>query len=98
MDVIRSFADVLSFDLFSDRVTRATRQFPPELRGVAQRKLQYLNAAGRIQDLSSPPGNRLEPLKGEWKGYYSVRINDQWRILFKWDEGGPSHVQIRDYH
>lgn len=56
-----------------------------------------LDYAGALDDLSSPPGNRLEALKGSLKGYYSIRINEQWRIVFKWTSEGPSEVDIRDY-
>jgi proteic killer suppression protein len=96
--VIRSFAHDLAFDLFHDRLSKATRRFPPGLRRVAQRKLQFLNAAVQLKDLSSPPGNRLEALKGDLTGYYSIRINDQWRILFHWESAGASDVRIDDYH
>ena len=96
--MIRSFADALSADLFQDRFTNATKRFPSNLRRVAQRKLQYLNAAVKLQDLSSPPGNRLEELKGNLKGFYSIRINDQWRILFRWELDAAFEVHIDDYH
>ena len=64
---------------------------------VARRKLEMLVAASRLDDLKVPPGNRLEPLKGDRKGQYSIRINDQWRICFRWDEGAKD-VEIVDYH
>ncbi len=64
---------------------------------VARRKLEVLESAGRLSDLRSPPGNRLEALKGDRKGQYSIRINDQWRICFRWDEGAEA-VEIVDYH
>ncbi|MCM2321943.1 MAG: type II toxin-antitoxin system RelE/ParE family toxin [Oligoflexia bacterium] len=96
--MIRPFGDELSGDLFFDRSSATTRKFPAELRRVAQRKLQYLNAAGRLQDLSIPPGNRLDALKGDLKGFHSIRINDQWRVVFRWEDGGPSEVKIVDYH
>ena len=57
-----------------------------------------MNAAQSLDDLRSPPGNRLEPLKGEIKGFHSIRINSQWRIIFRWAEGGATNVQIVDYH
>lgn len=62
------------------------------------RKLQYLNAAQKLSDLRLPPGNRLEALKGDWKSHYPIRINDQWRIVFKWVGGDAANVQITDYH
>ena len=65
---------------------------------VAKRKLDMLDYSNALRDLSSPPGNRLEALKGELKGYHSIRINEQWRIVFKWTSEGPSEVDIRDYH
>jgi len=95
--VIVTFRGQLAEDLFFDRHTGVTRRFPGELRHVAQRKLQYLNAAGRIGDLRVPPGNRLESLHGGLAGYHSIRINDQWRIVFRWRDGAYD-VQIVDYH
>ena len=68
------------------------------IQSAAMRKLAILNAAGRIQDLRVPPGNRLEALKGDRKGQYSIRINDQWRICFIWKNGDASEVEITDYH
>jgi proteic killer suppression protein len=96
--MIRSFGNQLAEDLFNDSQSTSTRKFPAELRRAAQRKLQYLHAAARLRDLKAPPGNRLEALKGLSKGCHSIRINDQWRVIFKWEEGGPSNVQIVDYH
>jgi proteic killer suppression protein len=95
--VIVTFRGQLAEDLFSDRYNAVTRRFPKELRTIAQRKLQYLNAAGRLSDLRSPPGNRLEALKGNLTGYHSIRINDQWRIVFLWRDGAYE-VQVVDYH
>lgn len=65
---------------------------------IALRKLKYLESARTLQDLKSPPGNRLESLKGNRKGQYSIRINDQWRICFKWQEEKALDVEIVDYH
>jgi toxin HigB-1 len=62
------------------------------------RKLRLLNQARVLMDLRVPPGNRLEALKADRQGQHSIRINDQWRICFVWDEGGPAHVEIVDYH
>lgn len=58
----------------------------------------YLHDADELKDLKVPPGNRLEVLKGEWKGYQSIRINDQWRLVFRWEDGNAHEVQIVDYH
>jgi proteic killer suppression protein len=64
----------------------------------ARRKLLYLNAANALDELRQPPGNRLEALKGDRKGQYSIRINDQWRICFRWQDGNAHDVEIVDYH
>jgi toxin HigB-1 len=95
--MIRSFRGQLAEDVFFDRHTAATRRFPGELRGAAQRKLQYLNVAVRLSDLRVPPGNRLEALKGSLVGFHSIRINAQWRLVFQWHDGAHE-VQIVDYH
>jgi toxin HigB-1 len=65
---------------------------------IVERKLVMLDAAIRLDDLRSPPGNRLEPLSGDRKGQHSIRINDQFRICFRWTAGGPEDVEIIDYH
>jgi proteic killer suppression protein len=65
---------------------------------VAQRKLRQLDSATELRDMAAPPGNRLELLKGERRGTYSIRINDQWRICFRWLEGNANDVEIVDYH
>jgi proteic killer suppression protein len=65
---------------------------------VAARKLDVLDYAARLSDMRAPPGNRLEALKGEFAGYHSIRINDQWRVVFRWEDGGPTAVDIVDYH
>lgn len=65
---------------------------------VAARKLDMLEFADQLSDLASPPGNRLEALKGDLGGYHSIRVNDQWRVVFRWMESGPTDVDIRDYH
>jgi proteic killer suppression protein len=96
--VITSFGNALANDLFHDKRSRATRGFPQELRRVARRKLLYLHDAQELRDLRSPPGNRLEALKGEYRGMYSIRINNQWRLVFRWSEAQAAEVQIVDYH
>jgi proteic killer suppression protein len=72
--------------------------FPSDILKVARRKLRYLNAATQLGDLKAPPGNRLEALKGDRAGQYSIRINDQFRVCFKWTPDGPTGVEITDYH
>jgi proteic killer suppression protein len=95
--MIVSFRGQLAEDLFFDRHSAVTRRFPGSLREVARRKLQFLNAAARLSDLKAPPGNRLEAMKGRMHGYHSIRINDQFRIVFRWLDG-VHDVQIVDYH
>jgi toxin HigB-1 len=97
LDRSESFASRLAEDLFDDRITRETRSFPSELRRVARRKLSYLHDAAELGDLVAPPGNRLERLKGRWKGFHSIRINDQWRVVFRWQGGNACDVQLIDY-
>ena len=77
---------------------RRSRRLPTDIQSVALRKLRLLNAARRIQDLALLPGNRLEALKGDRAGQWSIRINDQWRICFRWTQGGAEAVEIVDYH
>lgn len=96
--MIESFGNKLAEDLFYDKVSRETRRFPNELRRTARRKLLYLHDAAELKDLRAPPGNRLEALKGDLKGFHSIRINDQWRVVFNWQSGSPIDVQIIDYH
>lgn len=96
--MIESFGNRLAEDLFFDRRSRETRAFPPELLRVARRKVLYLHDAAEFDDLRVPPGNRLEPLKGRWKGYHSIRINDQWRLVFRWEQGHARDVTVVDYH
>jgi proteic killer suppression protein len=77
---------------------QAPKGFPPDLVAAARRKLKWLDAAAELRDLRSPPGNRLEALVGDRDGQHSIRINDQWRICFRWSDGGADHVEIVDYH
>jgi toxin HigB-1 len=72
--------------------------FATDLQEVARRKLRMLNNSQNLMDLQIPPSNKLEKLKGHLKDYYSIRINDQWRVIFKWDKGNASEVEIADYH
>ena len=96
--MIETFGNALAADLFDDKWTKTTRSFPPELRRAGRRKLLYLHDASELKDLRVPPGNRLERLKGKWKGYHSIRINDQWRVVFRWEGGSARNVRVLDYH
>ena len=93
--VIVSFASTETEDLFIHGRCAAQWQ---AFRRVAVRKLDMLDAAIVLADLASPPGNRLEALKGKRKGQHSIRINDQWRVCFRWTANGPEQVEIVDYH
>lgn len=93
--MIRSFADPKTERIWTGL---RSRKLPPDIQAVALRKLRMVNNARVLQDLRVPPGNRLEALKGDRAGHYSIRINEQWRICFKWHDGGPSDVGIVDYH
>jgi len=92
--MIRTFRCKDTADLFEDIDVPRFRNFER----VARRKLQYLHHAKVLSDLRSPPGNRFEALKGDRKGQYSVRINDQWRICFRWIHDDAFDVEIIDYH
>jgi toxin HigB-1 len=92
--VIRSFGDKSTEALFRDE---RVRQFAGIAR-AAKRKLEAVNAASRLEDLPIPPSNRLEKLRGDLRDYYSIRINDQWRLIFKWTAGEAHDVRIVDYH
>jgi proteic killer suppression protein len=95
MTMIRSFADKETERVWSGM---RSRRLPSDIQDVALRKLQLLEAAGVIDDLRLPPGNRLEALKGDRQGQWSIRINAQWRICFNWDDRHASNVEICDYH
>jgi proteic killer suppression protein len=93
--MIQSFSDGETELIWAGR---RSRRLPADIQSIALRKLRLLHAARIIGDLKVPPGNRLEALKGNRAGQWSIRINDQWRICFVWDEGGPRNVEIVDYH
>jgi toxin HigB-1 len=93
--MIRTFRDKETEQLFNRLVAR---RLPANLHQAMWRKLAILNAAERLDDLRIPPGNRLEKLSGNRVGQYSIRINDQWRICFEWQEGNAYEVEITDYH
>ena len=75
-----------------------SKALPSEIQQVARRKLRMINNADNINDLRIPPANHLQKLKGELKGYYSIRINDQWRIIFIWESNNTKNLEIIDYH
>ncbi len=97
--MILSFKNLGTEDIFNGKNTkRARKTCPEQLWKIARRKLDQLDSAATIEDLSIPPGNKLETLKGDRKGQYSIRINDQYRICFIWEDKGPLEVEIIDYH
>jgi proteic killer suppression protein len=93
--MLRSFACRETERLFADE---ASRRLPTQIQRVARRKLLLLHQARRLDDLRAPPGNRLEALKGDRDGQHSIRINDQWRICFRWQGEDVFDVEIVDYH
>ena len=93
--MIRNFADKEAEKIWNGT---PSRRLPADLQTVARRKLRMLNNAENLNDLRVPPANRLEALKGDRRGQYSIRINDQWRICFRWADGDAHDVQIVDYH
>ncbi len=93
--MIKNFREKETERLFTRRIPR---RFPPNILRVAWRKLALLDAAERLEDLRLPPGNRLEKLSGDRVGKYAIRINDQWRVCFRWRDGNAYDVEITDYH
>lgn len=96
--MIQSFGDETAADLFRERNTRAARRIPRAIWQIVRRKLKMLDVAARLEDLAIPAGNRLELLRGDRAGRYSVRINDQYRMTFRWGHGHAYEVRIEDYH
>ena len=96
--MIRSFGDGTTADLFRERNTRAARMIPRDLWRAAMRKLKALDVAVRLEDLTIPGGNRLHALKGDRAGRHAIRINDQYRLTFHWEEAHAYEVRIEDYH
>jgi proteic killer suppression protein len=94
--VIKSFKGEFAEAIHGER--RVPKGFPADIAKVARRKLVQLNNAALLGDLATPPGNRLEALKGGFTGKHSIRINDQWRVVFRWTANGAEDVEITDYH
>ncbi len=94
--MIASFGDKATATLFHGGTAKGA--LPNQISKVALRKLDMLNSATQLSDLRSPPGNRLEAMKGDYAGCHSIRINDQWRIVFRWEGADAHEVQIVDYH
>jgi toxin HigB-1 len=97
--MILSFADMGTEDVFDGRDTKRARKVcPSNLVRIAQRKLDQINQAAILNDLRSPPSSHLEKLKGDRIGQHSIKINDQWRVCFRWTAAGAQDVEIVDYH
>ena len=96
--MIVSFGDRATEDLYHNRPTSRAYRFPTDVVGTALVKLDMLNGAAALLDLRSPPGNRLEALRGDLKGFHSIRVNDQWRLVFRWEDNNARAVRLMDYH
>ena len=96
--MIASFGDDATADLFHGVVSARVRRWAADVQKAARRKLDMLNAALNLDDMRAPPGNRLEALRGNLAGYHSIRVNDQWRVVFRWKDGAAHDVKIDDYH
>ena len=96
--MIVSFGDEATADLFHGKPSSRVRRIPNDVQLRALRKLDMLNASVEIVDLRVPPSNHLEKLGGDWAGFSSIRVNGQWRIVFRWNEGSASDVRLVDYH
>lgn len=96
--MIRSFKSKCARDVFDGANSRCSRSLPGQLHGKAKRLLDQLNVVTEVQQLQAPPGNRLEKLKGNLKDFWSIKINDQWRLIFMWKGMDALEVDIVDYH
>ncbi len=96
--MIVSFEDRATEDLYHNRPTSRARRFPHDIVAPALVKLDMLSAASTVLDLRSPPGNRLEALKGDLEGRHAIRVNDQWRVVFRWEGNNAHDVRLMDYH
>ena len=96
--MIRDFADETTADIYHGENSRQARRIPQEIWPVARRKLDMIENAHDLKDLRAPPGNRLESLRARLSGFCSIRINDQYRVVFRFEDGTASSVRITDYH
>ena len=96
--MIVSFGERATEDLYHNRPTSRGRRFPQDMVDLALVKLDVLNGAAAALDLQSPPGNRLEALKGDLRGFHSIRVNDRWRLVFRWEGNNAYDVRLVDYH
>ena len=96
--MIKTFAHTATRDIYDDVNSKAARTIPQRLWGVIRRKLDWLESATNLHNIGALPGNRLEALKGDMKGWYSIRVNDQYRIIFRFEDGSAFDVEVVDYH
>jgi proteic killer suppression protein len=96
--MIQSFADGATEDVYHGAASKRARRLPQDVWPLIKRKLSMLNASTQIEQMRRPPGNRLEALRGDRRGRWSIRVNDQWRITFRWDGGHAYEVRCEDYH
>jgi proteic killer suppression protein len=96
--VIVSFGDKVTEALYHGIDIKGVRQLPPNILKKARNKMEMLNVAKELIDLQAPPGNRLEALQGNLGGYFSIRVNDQWRKVFRWQDGNIYDLKLTDYH
>lgn len=96
--MILSFGDAATGDLYHGKASGRSKRLPADLRRSVVRKLDMLNAAHDLRDLQVPPGNRLEALAGDLRGFHSIRVNNPWRIVFRWRGADAEHVRLMDYH
>ena len=96
--MIVGFWDGATEVVYHDEDSARTRAFSRDVKRAARRKMMVIAAAMNLHDLRVPPGNRLEQLKGDLAGFWSVRVKDQWRLVFRWSEGNASQVKLTDYH
>lgn len=96
--MILSFGNKVTDELYNGLDTKGVRRLPRDIIQKTLNKLDVLNGAHDLSDLRSPPGNRLEALRGDLSGFYSIRVNEQWRIIFRWKDGNAYEVQLTDYH
>lgn len=96
--MITSFGDKATENLYHGRISKDTRKYPTDIIKISVRKLDMLNGTQDLKDLRSPPGNQLEALRGDLKGFFSIRVNNQWRIIFQWESRQAKKVKLTDYH
>ena len=96
--MIQGFDSRATQDIFNGISSKDSRRIPQTIWSVARRKMDMVNAARQLMDLKAPPANRLEALKGDRRGFHSIRINDQFRVVFRWVDGNAHDVDIVDYH